>query len=89
MNLNQFNLLYPGGDDQRQLHGGLWSAGQEREQARGRDRHYGPRPLGWILHLRRSSQVPACPQTCEDDFTLTLLQALGEVALEVNNLHVL
>ena len=31
-----------------------------------------------------------CPfPTCEDDFTVRFLQAIGEVALEVNNLHVL
>ena len=30
-----------------------------------------------------------CLKSCEHDFTLSLMQALGEVALEVNNLHVL
>ena len=30
-----------------------------------------------------------CRKSCAHDFTLALMQALGEVALEVNNLHVL
>ena len=47
-----------GGDYQRQLHGCLWLAGQEREQARSRDRNHGLGSSCWILHLCRSSQVP-------------------------------
>ena len=43
-----------------------------------------------MLDLASSSFLTgARVPTYEDDFTVRLLQALGEVALEVNNLHVL